>query len=461
VTSRERAAGTVVEPGTGYGAARLQQDLRGGESGIGAMATVMHRALDARSTPYLRDDALAIGVDARHRFVGPLGGRYQLAGSLAASRVGGSPAAIARAQRSAVHYYQRPDDALRYDTTRTALGGTSLELSAAEVAGTWRWGASYERLSPGFETNDLGFLARADQQSATAYVRAVGQRPRAFWRSGSITATSSAQFTAQGLPIGRLYELFGSAQLRNAAQVSADLWTENAGVVYCDRCARGGPALRVSPSTSLLVNAARDERRSVKPQIAAIYTVGDGGRSILWRVRPYVVVRPSTGVSFELGTRYQRNRDATQWYANVVDSGVTRFLFARLDQRLLSFTSRLDVTATPTLSLQLYAEPFVSAGSYDRVRAMARPREARYDDRFTLYALRDPVAGFNEKAFHSTAVLRWEYRPGSTLFVVWSQGREESGRDAGSFSASRDYGNLFGARPDNTIAVKLSYWLGR
>ena len=69
-------------------------------------------------------------------------------------------------------------------------------------------------------------------------------------------------------------------------------------------------------------------------------------------------------------------------------------------------------------------------------------------------------ADFNEKSFHSSVVARWEYRPGSTLFVVWTQGRDQSDRDAGSFDASRDYRKLFAARPDNVVLIKAAYWLG-
>jgi len=248
--------------------------------------------------------------------------------------------------------------------------------------------------------------------------------------------------------------------VRDGSRVSANLWTENLGV-YCDRCARGGPALRLSPSTSLLVNLQKDPRRRVAPYLAAIYTVADGGRSTLWRVRPYVTVRAGGRLSAELGTRYQRNRDNTQWVATVGDaaSDTAHHVFAHLDQELLSFTGRLDVTATPTLSVQLYAEPFVTAGEYVRVRELADPRARRYDDRFRPYLPPGGVGGFNEKQLRSTAVLRWEYRPGSALFVVWTQGRDQGDRDLGRFDAARDYRNLFGARPDNTLLVKASYWL--
>ena len=136
-------------------------------------------------------------------------------------------------------------------------------------------------------------------------------------------------------------------------------------------------------------------------------------------------------------------------------------LFGYLEQDLLSFTSRLDVTLRPTLSLQMYAEPFVSAGHFTNVREIANPRAARYDDRFRAYGGPVPDGDFNEKSFNASAVMRWEYRPGSTLFVVWTQARSQGDLDIGEFSARRDYRNLFAARPDNVFLVKASYWLGR
>jgi hypothetical protein len=459
VTARETAGGVAVEPRARYGVLRVQQDLRRGESGVGAIVTGVGRDLDDAAAPRLRRTALAAGVDARHRFAaGP--NRVQLAASFARTLVTGTPEAIARTQRGGAHNFQRPDDGVAYDSTRTRLAGTALELSADELAGTWRWHAAYRRLSPGLETNDLGYLPRADLQWVDASVEAVSRRPRLFWRNASAFLAAASDFTAAGLPVGRLLELGANVELRDGSRVSANLWTENLGV-YCDRCARGGPALRLSPSTSLLVNLQKDPRRRVAPYLAAIYTVADGGRSTLWRVRPYVTVRAGGRLSAELGTRYQRNRDNTQWVATVGDvaSDTAHHVFAHLDQDLLSFTGRLDFTATPTLSVQLYAEPFVTAGEYVRVRELADPRARRYDARFRPYAPPGGVAGFNEKQLRSTAVLRWEYRPGSALFVVWTQGRDQSDRDLGRFDAARDYRNLLGARPDNTLLVKASWWL--
>jgi len=212
---------------------------------------------------------------------------------------------------------------------------------------------------------------------------------------------------------------------------------------------------------NLLINVGGDPRRAVVPTFAAIYTVGDYGNSTLWRVRPYMTLRARSNLSWEIGTRYQRNRNDTQWFANLgaIGSDTTHYLFAHLDQELLSFTSRLDYTATTALSVQLYAEPFLTTGRYFRLRELADPRAARYEDRYRPYDLSTDDASFNIKQLRGSAVVRWEYRPGSTVFFVWTQGRDQDDRNPGTFAPIRDFRDLFGSRPDNTFLVKASYWI--
>ncbi|MFL5488038.1 MAG: DUF5916 domain-containing protein [Gemmatimonadaceae bacterium] len=458
VTGREAVGPTMIEPQTEYGVVRASQDFRKGESGIGAMLTVTNRQLDDASALRLRREALVGGVDMRHRFAA---GKYSLAGAFATSVVRGSAAAIDRTQRNAVHYYNRPDAGLPYDPTRTSLSGSNLRLKADKVAGTFTYGGSYERLSPGFETNDVGFLSQADQQIANLRLTMQSNEPRAFWRNATAEVIQYSQFTANGLPTFNYSELYLSAEFPNRMTLSADLWTDNIFQAYCDRCARGGPAVRASPDFNLLVNVGADPRRTVVPTFAAIYTVGDDGKSTLWRVRPYVTVRARSNLSWELGTRYQRNRSDTQWFDNlgVIGNDTTHYLFAHLDQELLSFTNRFNYTATTTLSLQLYAEPFLTTGRYFRLRELDRPRARRYDDRYRPFAAPTDDASFNVKELHTSAVARWEYRPGSTVFLVWTQGRDQDDRNPGSFLPVRDFKDLFRARPDNVFLIKASYWL--
>src|SRR2546423_855091 len=458
VTGREAVGPTMIEPQTEYGVFRLAQDLRKGESGVGGILTVVNRQLDDNTDDFLRRQSITGGIDARHRFDN---GRYKISGFLSASDVRGSAGAIARTQRNAVHYYNRPDAGLSYDPTRTSLSGTDFQLRGDKVAGIFTYGVFYERLSPGFETNDVGFLSQADQQIAQGYMSWASSEPRAFWRNASLQLSQFNQFTTKGLPVTNFSELDLYTEFNNRMTFSASLWGDNITPAYCDRCARGGPAVRGTPDWNLLINIGADPRPKVVPTFAAIYSVGDHRRSTLWRVPPYLTVRTRSNLSWELGTRYQRNRTDTQWYDNlgVIGSDTTHYLFAHLDQELLSFTSRLNYTATTTLSLQCYAEPLITTGRYFRLRELADPRAANYDDRYRPYALNADDASFNIKELHASAVARWEYRPGSTVFLVWTQGRDQEDRDAGSFLPARDLKNLFAARPNNTFLIKASYWM--
>jgi len=136
----------------------------------------------------------------------------------------------------------------------------------------------------------------------------------------------------------------------------------------------------------------------------------------------------------------------------------TLLIYPFMDSIALSFQSRFSYTATPNLSLQFYGEPFVTTGRYTKIRELDAPRSSDYGNRFKPYNLGEDAGGFNEKQFNSNMVLRWEYRPGSTLFVVWSQGRLQDDRHLGVFVPGRDYKDLFSSRPDNTFLVKASYW---
>jgi hypothetical protein len=148
-----------------------------------------------------------------------------------------------------------------------------------------------------------------------------------------------------------------------------------------------------------------------------------------------------------------------QFFDRIVDStGAAHYTFAHLDQQTTSLSFRLDYTATTTLTVQAYASPFVAKGTFSNVREIANPRAQQYDDRYQVYPVANP-GGFNFKQFNSNLVLRWEYRPGSTLFVVWSQGRDDFEPSQGTRPVRKDFGRLFDAYPRNTFLVKMSYWL--
>jgi hypothetical protein len=183
-----------------------------------------------------------------------------------------------------------------------------------------------------------------------------------------------------------------------------------------------------------------------------------GGKS--YDVNPEFTIRPIPALMLTAGLRYGRNIADAQWVNGVTDS-TNHYVFAHLDQSTVALTGRFNYTLTPNLSIQLYAQPFVSAGDYAGFKETANPRSLDYSARYAPYAY-DTVANgdpdFNVKSFRTTNVLRWEYRPGSTLFVVWQQARENDAVPGG-FDARRDLHGIFSVAPTNVFLVKLSYWL--
>jgi hypothetical protein len=204
-----------------------------------------------------------------------------------------------------------------------------------------------------------------------------------------------------------------------------------------------------------------DGRRSVVPSLSLNWGGGDEGRSSNISLGPDVSFRVSSRFSADLGASWGRNVSAAQWYGNYGDVGAdtTHYTFARLDQNTVAMTTRFNFTATPTLSLQVYAQPFVSTGSYSGWMELNDPRAATFADRYKPFNGPDGLAGFNYKQLRSNTVVRWEYRPGSVLYLVWSQNRSQDGIDPGSFQFGRDYANLFRSHPGNTFLIKGSYWL--
>jgi hypothetical protein len=346
------------------------------------------------------------------------------------------------------------------DPSRTSLFGDAERVSLSKFGGgRIRFQSVYQRYSPGFEINDLGFLSRADQQLFRNWFQLSYNEPTRAYTRLFLNFNHWSSWTAGGLPTDLSFNFNGHMQLPSFwwAHLGGNL--NAVGATYDDRAARGGPAVRRSLYPNVWAGVETDTRKRTYASFFAGTGGGDAGHSHDWYVEPSATFRVGSQFSGSLGVFYSQAVNDNQWRENVGVAGEagTHYTFARLDQSTISLTARVNYTFTPNVTLQFYAQPFASTGTYSDWRELADPRAARYEDRYQPYE-GDP-GGFRSLQFRSNTVLRWEYRPGSTLFLVWSQGRDRFDGEAYDFDFRRDRSDLFAIHPDNTLLLKMSYWL--
>jgi hypothetical protein len=502
VTSREEAhfvtesggpeRTQTVEPMTNYFVGRAKKELRNGATTVGGIVTSTVRALggDTVLTDRLRSNATVGGFDWSHSWHNRV---YRWRGALMASDVRGSQQAIALTQRSPTHYYQRPDrdvtsDGLfstRYDTTATSMQGYGLYTRVAKENGNWLWELQQNWRSPGFEVNDLSIISRTDYRWMNGNLARQWVTPGRWYRSAFLSYGGQTQYNFDGDRTDLEQYAFNSIEFNNY-WVMRSYWSRSHNVLD-DRLSRGGPVLGAVGYDYYQLGVSTDPRGRAVWNVQNGYSVGfDGTRS--WSFTPGVALKPAGNLFIQLSPRWNWAEDAAQYVTTVKDPTATtfagsRYVFAYITTRTLSMETRVNWTLRPDMTLQLYAQPFVASGNYERFREFAAPRtrtKLEYGrDIGTI--TRDPATAqytvdpdgtgpaapftfgdpnFTTHSLRGTAVLRWEYRPGSTIFFVWTQQRS-GGDEYGNIDFRRDTRALVADRPDNVFLVKATYWIGR
>jgi Domain of unknown function (DUF5916)/Carbohydrate family 9 binding domain-like len=462
----ERVSGVnkqTVEPRTNYGVLRVQQDLRGGEAEINVIGTAVNRSLDDLTSSFLHRDAYTSGATVRNRFAG---GRYEVAAQFAGSYVSGSRGVIARTQTNAVHYYQQPGDDVAVDSTRTSLSGHAEQIKFGKYGGgITRFETSIVRQSPGFEVNDIGYLRRADVMDWSTWAALSFRNARGIYRWAQVNGNHWETWNTSGARLENALNFNGHMGLTNNWDVHLGGTMNKLTPSFCDRCTRGGPLLRQSRGFFPWGGVNTDSRRMVSAGMWVNLWYTDEGKSHGSSLSPYVNFRVSPQMQINVGSGFSHDNNDSQWLDNfTATNGTVHYAFGHLFQRTVSMNTRVNYTATPNLTFEIYAEPFVTTGKYTNIREVSStPDASSYDARFKPYtppANTDLVLKYTQ--LRSNSVVRWEYRPGSTLFLVWAHGRTGDPTDKRlDRSWSSDYGDLFSVHPDNTFLIKLAYWLNR
>ena len=474
---------TAVEPLTNYFAGRARRDYRSGQTVFGSMVSLVNRNQSPLFANILSASAGFGGVDFEHRWSK---GQYVLSGFVLGSRVNGSAAVIDRLQRSPAHYFQRPDATrLVYDPARTSLTGEYSEV-AIQKNGDWIGSLAIKDVSPTFEINDIGFHGRVDYRAVSPFWGYQSNQKDSWSQNKFAGVWSNHVWNYDGLSIYQGYG--GSANATFNSLWGAGIGGNLSPSFYSDRLLRGGPVAKTPGSYSVNAWLASDSRRPISINPFVYYRRNSGDPAWISELDFFVDMRPSTTVHVTFGPSYIKEYSTSQYIQR--ESDVTsptyqsRYVLANLNQTTLSLDTRIDWTFTSKLSMQTYIQPFVSVGRYADFKEFTTPgafnfavygrdrgsiRDSTDTDGF-LHHLVDPGAGgaqfvIDDPNFHShslrgNAVLRWEYRPGSTLFFVWQQTRSGD-RSEFDFETGRDVGAIFRDRPTNTFLIKAAYWLSR
>jgi hypothetical protein len=479
-----------VAPRAAWGVGRIIQEFGREGSTVGAHLTLVHRDLEAQEPlgATLVRNAITSGFDTRVRFNDR---SYEAAFNVGLTYVDGEPAAIERIQRASGHYLQRLDQpTIRLDPTRRSLAGSQIQGSFNKIAGRhWLWGANLMIETPEFEPTDFGRLNYAGDYNGGPRITYRETRPGRVFRNYSLGANlSSYWYFDSDLGVRQTLGGNGNVTWRN-------FWSTSLNVSRFFRgkdaqLTRGGPAMETplgwNGSASLRNSSGSTTRWSGNLN----YRSNEFGDET-WSLSASISARPSPSLQFSIEPEYSNENGTNasfmgpinrQYLVTLQDGRPEtygrRYIFGLVDRTTVAMQFRANYTFKPDVTLEIYAEPFAASGRYNGFGelAVARGRHLRMygADGTTLQRLADgsyritdgPATfslanrDFNIRSFRSNAVLRWEWRPGSILYVVWQQNRSSSE----SYGDHVGIGDLFGsfsAPGDNVLAVKTTWWISR
>lgn len=481
--SNRRLTRESVEPLSNYHVSRVRRLLNGGNTGVGAFLSDTRRALDdSLLAARVASSATVGGLDWEHAW---LDRTYTISGVLSFSSVQGSTAVLQRLQRANYRSYQRPDAShLNFDPARTSLGGHYAALSLAKTAGERVLGSvTYEETSPGFEVNDLGFQVRSDFRTVSTALQYRNPFISSWSREWSLGMFSTFSDTFGGDQVEKRVALFGEVTLLNFWELSVR--NSLSPQTLSDRLLRGGPMAVRPRSLDQGFELSTDSRKTIIFSVEAGRTTDAAGRRQV-SLETEIDWRPLPQLRLRVGPEYSANRSVDQYVQAVADPLAvatygSRYVFANVKQREARLNTRLDWTFSPWLSLQLFLQPFASAGQFSSFKEFTTPRAFRFAQYGVDAGVVTPIAGglrvdpdgngqspafviptqdFTVRALRGNAVLRWEYTPGSSLFFVWSQQREQE-LELARFGMANQVGRAFADPGRHVFLIKYSRWIGR
>ena len=456
----------AVEPFTSFMVGRIKQDFEKGNTILGGMVTSTLRDINDTHLKTLSNSALAGGIDFQHNWKNK---KYFVDLKGFFSNINGDTTAIKVLQTSPVHYYQRSDaDHIEYDPERTSMSGWGGSLQGGKRSGKLRVIGTLNWRSPGVDLNDVGYLYQADVIKEMVNVTYKVSQPKGIVRSYYVEAEQEHNWSFGRETTLDRFKLHGFTQFKNLWSVHLNL---KANLNYFDtRELRGGPKLFKD-------NCLQDYELFIQSNQVKDLFVGFGPRL------KFFSDDISKTTYFTASIRWQLNDRFSISSRTIVDNTTdhheyirgTKYLVGTIDRKTISSTLRFEYFISPEISLQYYGNPYASTGKFEDFREVAdadnKSLALRYNklksnllsnnyyqlikNETPLYQIKNPDFNFHE--FRSNLVGRWEFRPGSTLYLVWTNTRSEYS-DQFNQSILKSFGNIWKVQSQNVFMVKFSYW---
>jgi len=464
----------LVEPFTNYFVGRLQKDFNNHNTFIGGIFTATNRNL-TDNLSFLHKSAYSGGLDFKHQWKDRV---WYVGGNVVVSHVEGSAEAIQNTQESLRHLFGRVDAShLEVDPNRTSLTGTGGNIQIGKAAkGHWRFESGFTWRSPELEINDLGFQRQADDLRHYTWIGYQSLKPFSIFRRIGINYNHWSAWDFEGNHNLLQFNVNSWANFKNN-------WFGNIGLNYRPlrhsiSALRGGPRLRSSQFVNYWNNIGTDNRKKVRFNLSH-----NGGKATdnsfnFFSVRLGITYQPLNALQVSINPSYNINNDKLQFVENVEVGNETKYINAKIEQRTLSMSLRINYTVNPNLTIQYWGQPFVSTGRYSDFKSIINSQASNFENRFlqynpnqitldnnngiytvvenanTTFSFGKPDFSFVQ--FRSNLVVRWEYIPGSEVFLVWSQGVTGSGDPSENLFSNLD-NQILGQEKDNTFLIKATY----
>jgi hypothetical protein len=486
VTSAEKATiengsqrSETVEPLSNYFVGRISKEFNKGNSRVGGIVTSTNRFKLEDQLDWLHTSAYSGGLDFQQYFADR---SYVISATLYGSNVNGSEEALIRTQESAVHFFQRPDaEHLELDSSRTSMSGYGGSLTFGKNSGRFNFGSFLYLNSPGLELNDLGFLSSTDEITEIIWADYSFNEPFGIFRSARLSANQYSAWDFDGTHKVMSFNFGANAEFNNLWHAGFH-WDIDSDIIM-NSFLRGGPSMILPGGSSTMLFIASSSRKKLSFEIDGFYHSGREEYTKQYGVDLELTYKPISNLSLALLPEFSVRNSQLQYVSQEHFDTDDRYIFGSIDQNTFSMSLRLDLILTPELTIQFWGQPFIASGDYSEFKYITDSHAEQFTDRFQTYGEQEILFNdednqygisetgsglvyefenpdFNVKEFLSNLVFRWEYRPASYLYLVWSQTR--SGYDQwGYFHFGEDFGDMWDIPPTNVIMLKLSYRIGR